>query len=311
MWGRILNNLFILCIILVLLTSCDDSDIHKYDELLNFTSEEENITEEIVPMQPIKELPEFNRDLKELDVDEITESQYIIGAWNIKQFNEAKATNEYLIPVIIDIIDDYDVLFLQEIRDSSGSVQQKLSNINGFNYEISPKLGRSKNKEQYAYIYSSKMNPGKIRLYPDDNDVFEREPFIMEFTVNEYSFVLIGCKTKSDDTNEEIKALEEVVEWTRKEFKNDNIFIIGNLWASFPYFNKNADILTDFNWLIDNNQNTVVNGNEKTFDRIIALTDNPILFGIGVDDLDEETSGDKELLEALTENYPVFFTLQI
>lgn len=301
----------VIFILMLVLTGCDHTDINKYDVLFNATSEKnttkEEIKEEIIP---IEDIPEFDRNLEEIEIEDIDENHYIIGAWNIKVFGVSKASNEYLMPVISDIIDDYDIIFLQEIRDKTGTVENELDLIEGYDYKISERLGRSSSKEQYVYMYSERVGIGEDILYEDVNDDFEREPYIMEFIIDDYEFVIIGIHAKPSDCTEEIKALNEVVEWTRVEFDNDNIFIMGDLNFDKPYCDERAKLLPEFNKLIKNDFDTNVASSEKTYDRIFALQDNPKLFGVGVDDLTEEVGDDRELLEAVSDHFPVFFTLK-
>ena len=48
---------------------------------------------------------------------------------------------------------------------------------------VSPRLGRTKSKEQYAFIFKKHRFKVKVtKTYPDPGDVFIREPFCFQFT---------------------------------------------------------------------------------------------------------------------------------
>ena len=53
--------------------------------------------------------------------------------------------------------------------------------------EMSERRGKSNSKEQYAYLYKqyTGISVTKKYQYPDYEDVFQREPYAVEFTVNE------------------------------------------------------------------------------------------------------------------------------
>ena len=65
-----------------------------------------------------------------------------------------------VVRVLREIVRRYDVLLLQEVVDNSGeAVQELLEAVNeaegedAYGLEVSPRLGRSNAKEQYAFFY--------------------------------------------------------------------------------------------------------------------------------------------------------------
>ena len=75
----------------------------------------------------------------------------------------------------------------------------KLENI--FKLELSPRVGRKTQKEQYGLIYrSTKLSVEESCIYPDPGDVFIREPFIVKFSTNAVndinSFTIISVHTQ-------------------------------------------------------------------------------------------------------------------
>ena len=212
-------------------------------------------------------------------------------------------------PYIEDIIDDYDILAIQEVRDLSGVVLSELDDISGFHIEASERLGRSSSKEQYVYFYSNRVTPGKFATYPDENDDFEREPFVMSFTLNKQTLTFIQVHIKPDDAEQEIRHLSEVVEWTEEEFGKNNIYILGDLNADCVYFDS-FGVLEEYEVLIDETYDTTTGRTNCAYDRILATeVDNKVL-GVGIDTFEDELGNDVELLKAVSDHYLVYMNFK-
>jgi len=239
----------------------------------------------------------------------LPDHSYLVGAWNIEIFGKTKAENVNVYPVIVNVINDYDIIGIQEIRDNTGTVTNKLSEIPNMNIITSERLGRTDSKEQYAFVYSNRVQLMDRATYPDVDDRFEREPLIAQFRVENYSMALILVHIKPDDAKNEIHALEDVVIWTKKEFDEKDVFIIGDLNAYAPYYNYGKD-LQDYTWLIEDGVDTTISRSNATYDRIIGTE---IFDGItwGIDNLTDETNENQQLLEAMSNHYPVWFEVTL
>ncbi|MFH1589437.1 MAG: endonuclease/exonuclease/phosphatase family protein [archaeon] len=236
--------------------------------------------------------------------------EYTIGSFNIQVFGKSKASKENVINVITDIITDYDILAIQEVRDNSGTVIEYLESIPNFDISYSERLGRSSSKEQYVFFYSENIISGETKQYPDVNDVFEREPFAQKFTIQDYDFVLVQIHVKPTDAENEINALPDVVEWIFKEFNDKDIYITGDLNADCNYFSS-FSALPDYEWLIDETIDTTTKGTDCAYDRFIAVTPSSYIVRVGVDNLQDEVGNDQELLEDVSDHYPIYMILDI
>ena len=110
--------------------------------------------------------------------------------------------------VTVRIILKFDIIVLQEIVDTSEkAVSNLIEAVNkkdgGDNYkiELSPRVGRNNQKEQYGFIYrTTKVSVEESCIYPDPDDVFIREPFIAKFSTkaaaNINSFTIIAIHTQ-------------------------------------------------------------------------------------------------------------------
>ncbi|MBO4522538.1 MAG: endonuclease/exonuclease/phosphatase family protein, partial [Methanomicrobium sp.] len=78
-----------------------------------------------------------------------------VGSFNIQVFGQSKSAKTDVMNVLADIIRTYDIIAVQEIRDSSGTALDNLlrqvnSDGSSYAYLVSERLGRTSSKEQYA-----------------------------------------------------------------------------------------------------------------------------------------------------------------
>lgn len=234
---------------------------------------------------------------------------YMFGSYNIQKFGKTKAETKEVYSTIINIIDDYDIIAIQEVTDVSGYVIDKLSSQPAMRVVASERLGRSyNNKEQYLFVYSGRVIPGTSLQYPDPQDKFEREPFMMSFNIDGLSIVIINVHIKPDDAEQELLAMEDVITFARTEYQNDNIFIMGDLNADCKYFDSFGETLGTYYWIIpDFADTTVAETTNCAYDRIILISPNENVNAFGVDRLETEVDeNNKELLDAVSDHYPVY-----
>ena len=110
---------------------------------------------------------------------------------------------------------------------------------------------------------------------PIGTDPFHREPYIASFKAlnGNFDVTLIVINTDPDEATDEINALDEVIEYTRNLYRDEQDFIImGNLNADCSYFDENStSTLTggDYHWVINNSVDTTTKSTDCTYDRII------------------------------------------
>lgn len=206
-------------------------------------------------------------------------SSISIASFNIQIFGKTKADNPDVVADLIDIVDNFDIIAIQELRDVTEKtmpyfmVELNARTKNNYQYVVSPRLGRTSSKEQYVFIY----DPDYVRyiesdIYPDRDDIYEREPFFARFKADQFDFVLVNIHIKPSDAVREIMYLEEVYDYIEEKYEEEDIIILGDLNADGSYFDE--DIFTgirsdEFIWLIDDEQDTTVASNDYTYDRMI------------------------------------------
>uniref|UniRef100_A0A671PC27 Deoxyribonuclease-1-like n=1 Tax=Sinocyclocheilus anshuiensis TaxID=1608454 RepID=A0A671PC27_9TELE len=165
---------------------------------------------------------------------------FLIGAFNIKSFGDSKASNATLLDIITKVVHRYDIVLIQEVRDSDLTATNKLmQSVNGgsspyeYQYIVSEPLGRSTYKERYLFIYRSQtVSVAKSFQYDDGcescgTDTFNREPFVVMFSSNTAvrEFALIPQHTSPEVAVKEIDALHDVVLDTRQRL-NTNVTML-------------------------------------------------------------------------------------
>lgn len=172
-------------------------------------------------------------------------AQLKIASWNIKDMGKSKTSLQ--IESMAEVLRDYDVVALQEVVAGHGGSQAvaKLAdelNRKGtkWSYIISnPTQSSPYSSERYAYLWK----PGKVKLmkrpWLDQNYVnqIEREPFMIKFSYQNNSFVLINFHAipKTKQPEREIKYFK----YYPAIYKDEKLVFMGdfNVTASNTVFN--------------------------------------------------------------------------
>lgn len=247
-----------------------------------------------------------------------------VAAFNLQVFGVTKAEKPEVMDVLSRIVRNYDVIAVQEIRDASQTALPSLvSTVNSlgspqYNYVVSERLGRTTSKEQYAYLYNTQTVQviGTPYTYPDTNDLFEREPYVANFKMENgnFDFVLIAIHADPDTAEQEISDLPMVVEEAKSRYQGEGDFVIlGDLNADCDYFDENSQSPLrsgDYQWIIDNGIDTTTKATTCTYDRIVIS--NPARADFtgdsGIFRFDEAYSLNYDSTTAVSDHYPVFGT---
>ncbi len=193
-----------------------------------------------------------------------------IANWNLHIFGKTKAADAALMAVYADIIDDYDIIFVQEIRDKSQTAFESLcALLEDYDCMVSSRAGRSPSKEQYGVICRNGIEIVEFAdLNPDTADRWERPPVAVTFSIGGYPLTVYNIHTKPDDADSEISHLEDVVT------AGGNVVVMGDLNADCDYYEPTtADDFIGWHWLIEDEQDTTVAATDCAYDRIILNED--------------------------------------
>ncbi|KAK5856808.1 hypothetical protein PBY51_008378 [Eleginops maclovinus] len=213
----------------------------------------------------------------------------LIGAFNIKQFGDKKSSNTTLMDVISAVVHRYDIILIQEVRDTDLSATKRLmGHVNKaspqYKHIVSEPLGRSTYKERYLFLYREQtVSVVKHFTYDDKTDAFSREPFVVMFTSKQTAVkecVLIPQHTSPDSAVKEVNSLYDVVTDVRNRWNTNNILLLGDFNAGCSYVSgpewQQIRLFTDksFHWLIKDTADTTVSQNTHCpYDRIVVTTD--------------------------------------
>jgi deoxyribonuclease-1-like protein len=177
-------------------------------------------------------------------------------------FGDKKASNENLMQQYYEIISQFDIIFLQELRDIEGSALKKLCEMFNSTYNCvnSSRAGKSSYKEQYYLLYGKEFN---LINFTDYNPLtnFSRPPIKAIFEYNNITFTIYGIHTSSNDAKNEISSLEDLI------INEGNVVLLGDLNADCSYYKKGNDF-KDWQWTI--NEDTTVSSTDCTYDNIIV-----------------------------------------
>uniref|UniRef100_A0A3Q4H272 Deoxyribonuclease n=1 Tax=Neolamprologus brichardi TaxID=32507 RepID=A0A3Q4H272_NEOBR len=195
----------------------------------------------------------------------------LLGAFNIRSFGDTKASNSTLMNIITKIVQRYDVILIQEVRDADLSATQTLMEyVNKdspqYKHIVSEPLGASTYKERYLFLY--RYTTMKVQLF-----------FVPFSPVAVRDFTLIPQHTSPDSAVQELNALYDVVADVRARWNNDDIVLLGDFNAGCSYVSgsdwQQIRIFTDktFHWLITDAADTTVSQTACPYDRIVVTAD--------------------------------------
>ena len=165
-----------------------------------------------------------------------------IASFNIQIFGNKKASKAYVMKDLADIINQFDVVAIQEIRSKNESLIPnfvQLVNQSGrrFDYEIGPRLGVTTSKEQYAFLYDTQkieIDRHSVYTVSDPDGLLHREPLVATFQTRvdpdqAFTFTLVNMHTDPDIAGEEMDVLADVYKAVRRSSRGeDDIIILGD-----------------------------------------------------------------------------------
>lgn len=212
-----------------------------------------------------------------------------VAAFNVRVFGPTKFSMPEVVATLSQIVQRYDIVLIQEIRDISETVIPSfVETVNSnrddsqkYDVVVSIRLGRTSNKEQYAFVYRTDVVDIVDSLqFADTEDVFEREPFSVLVRHKETGravpdFFLVGVHIRPSDAFAEIDTLLEVYENAAGVYGIENGIILGDFNADCSYLSmskfRTLSLVVDerFTWLLDVTDTTTGNSS-CAYDRIVS-----------------------------------------
>jgi len=288
----------------------------------NFTNQ---VNSSEIQVIDVADVPDVNQSSTN---DIYSGSTIKIATFNIQVFGTTKAGKKDVVEILKKIVRKFDIVAVQEFRDSTGTVIpfflneiNSMNNSNGSNskYDVvfSERLGRTSSKEQYAFFFNTdkiKFKKNSSYVFNDTNDTFEREPFIAQFSSGNFDFALANIHTKPEDATREINKLADVADDFLVRFPNEkDIIVLGDYNADCTYFRENnlAQKFLDgkYYWAVDNSADTTTKSTNCTYDRIVFLKNDTLSDFAGnwsVVRFDVEYNLTQSFTEQVSDHYPVW-----
>ncbi|XP_038618691.1 deoxyribonuclease-1-like 2 [Tachyglossus aculeatus] len=253
-----------------------------------------------------------------------------IGAFNIQSFGDSKVADEGTCQSIAQIVARFDITLVQEVRDSDLSAITTLMDEIGrgsehtYDFLTSYPLGRDNYKEMYLFIYRTEaVSVVDSYCYPDPDDVFSREPFVVKFSsphTKVKEFVLVPLHAAPHNAVAEIDALYDVYLGVIDRWGTDDILFLGDFNADCSYVRQhdwpNVRLRTSavFHWLIPDGTDTTVGNSDCTYDRIVVCGSNLRKCvdpgSAGIYNFQKALNLDQEQALAISDHFPVEVTLK-
>ena len=206
-----------------------------------------------------------------------------VASFNGQIFGDSKI-EKIGVDYYVDLVRGYDLFFLLEIRDKDGSsFDEVCSALASYNYSclVSERAGRGISKEQVGVVWRDGINVTGFGEVDDELDLFEREPFWVEFSFSDDRFYIVHLKP--DDVVGEMGALEEIVG------ESDTV-LIGDFNADCDYYDAVEETHFDsWNWVIGDDVDTTTGATDCAYDRVVVSGDVGVL-GSGVVEISEDVS---------------------
>lgn len=246
----------------------------------------------------------------------------LIASFNIQVFGTSKMSKPGIPEHLAEVIRQFDVVAIQEIRDRSGSSLPLLleyinSNGSKYDYIISPPLGRTASKEQYAFVFNTETIVSATEfsyLVEDSKDLLHREPLVARFVCKvtqgyqPFRFTLVNFHSDPDEAAEEIQVLSSVLKSIKNfEFANggeDDVILMGDMNVEPRNFGSLAEV-PGLVWLINEPTNT---RRTKIWDNILIdreLT-NEFTGRAGVMDLEQLFRITRDETLAISDHLPIW-----
>lgn len=190
--------------------------------------------------------------------------------WNFQIFGDKKASNSTLMDFYVNTITNFDIAFVQEIRDHDDSAFNTLAaRLTNYECRVSSRAGRSSSKEQYGIISKKGIMVREVVDHnPDNENRWERPPVEVLFDVDGSKIRVYNIHLKPEAVKAELAALETIVS------TNGSSVVLGDLNADCNYYNNSANNeLDSWHWVITDEQDTTSKKTDCAYDRIILNED--------------------------------------
>lgn len=257
-----------------------------------------------------------------------------VGNFNIQNLSSKKLTNDFVLKSLINIISDYDVLFIVELCDIEAidtlCKELNKSNNNKYKYGCSKKTGKTACTAEYiGFIYSNNVTFNNQLDYHTINNLsfdFTRDPLLLNFTISNNQYIFIVSHICPTNVFNELNYMNIISNELYDKLNHTKIVILGDFNADGSYLsNKNENINNLFTneklICLTNNEITSLGKKGKKYDRILCSKEcisylNKVDNDIGnecycdVDNYNEKLSLTKEQCKKISDHFPIYINIK-
>lgn len=253
-----------------------------------------------------------------------------VATYNIKAFGEKKTNDANVMQAVASIVANFDLIAIQEVRSAQSMPVARLIeliNRSGLRYDaaLSEPIGRSSQKEQYAFIWDTTritMLPDSSYVVRDDADRMHREPMVASFECRvvaaqgraPFRFTIINAHTDPDEvtsagTLNEMNVLDDVFirvrEYEYSAKGEDDVLMVGDLNVSVPNLGELGKIPGMYSIAGSLPTNTL---GTKTYDHILLDRNTTAEYtgAFGVIDYDKDFGLTPEQASLISDHRPVW-----
>ena len=170
-----------------------------------------------------------------------------VASFNIQMLGRDKMSKPHVVSRLADIIRRFDVVAVQEVRSKHQDVVARLvTNINAdgrhYDYVLGPRVGRTNQKEQFAFIFDTEtieVDRSQVYTINDPSDLLHRPPLVAWFRVRgvdpdvAFTFLLVNVHTDPDEVVQELRWMPEILREVRRSGQGeDDVILLGDFNAS-------------------------------------------------------------------------------
>lgn len=224
-----------------------------------------------------------------------------VATWNIQIFGQSKLQDTSAMRVIAEVCRQFDIIAVQEVRSVQQNVIPTLIDSlgQGWKFVISERLGRTSSKEQYAFIYNTKVELIDTLQTDDPFDQIHREPFLATFRFNNKDYSFLNIHTDPDEEEIESYYLDTLA-------RMYNATLLGD-FNRHPFDYTSDYFFEDYSFALGANEYTNL-ANSHCYDNFLFIP--PLFYRGTVYNFIDSLGLSQSQGENVSDHYPVYITIR-
>jgi len=169
-----------------------------------------------------------------------------IASFDLRGLDDGRNDNPAVLELTSRLLNQFDLIALQGIRTRRDDILPELVQLlnksgRKFDFMVGPRVGRSEQREQYAFVYDTqRVETDRFQLYTveDPEDMLHREPLVGWFRAvgappqEAFTFSLVNIHLDPDLVQSELQALPNLIQAIANDGRGeDDILVVGDFSA--------------------------------------------------------------------------------